>query len=98
MIEIYVLEGCPYCENTLKLLNNSHKRYKKIIVPYNKKDYYKQRHGMETFPQILIRTKDVYITLGGNSDIIKAFEIVEELKQTNMSNEGIYLFLEEFRK
>ena len=95
MIEIYVLEGCPYCNNALSLLKNSGKKYKKIIVNPNKKDYYKKRHNMETFPQILIKSKKMYITLGGNSDLMKAFEILDIQSTSNMSSEAIYLFLEE---
>ena len=50
---------------------------------------------METFPQILIKSKKMYITLGGNSDLMKAFEILDIQSTSNMSNEAIYLFLEE---
>ena len=95
MIEIYVLEGCPYCNNALSLLKNSGKKYKKIVVNSNKKNYYKKRHNMQTFPQILIKSNKMYVTLGGNSDLMKAFEILDIQSTSNISNEAIYLFLEE---
>ena len=95
MIEVYVLEGCPYCNNALTLLKNSGRKYKKIVVNEDKKNYYKKRHNMQTFPQILIRSKKMYITLGGNSDLMKAFEIMDIKNSSNMSNEALYLFLEE---
>jgi len=95
MIEVYVLEGCPYCNNALSLLENSGKKYKKIVVSPSKKDYYKKRHNMQTFPQILIKSKKMYITLGGNSDLMKAFEILDIKNTSNMSSEAVYLFLEE---
>lgn len=98
MIEVYVLEGCPYCNNTLSLLNNSGKKYKKIIVNDNKKDYYKKRHNMTTFPQVLINTKNMYVTLGGNDDIVKTFQIMDVLNNSNISNEALYLFSKEFNK
>ena len=96
MIEVYVLEGCPYCNNTLSLLDNSGKKYKKIVVPYNKKDYYKKRHGMDTFPQVLVKKNNMYLTLGGNSDIMKAFDVVNIVKSSNMKNEAMYLFLDTY--
>ena len=95
MIEIYVLEGCPYCNNALSLLKNSNKKYKMIVGSSSKKDYYKKRHNMETFPQILIKSKKMYVTLGGNSDLMKAFEILDIHSTSNISNEALYLFLEE---
>lgn len=97
MIEVYVLEGCPYCNNTLSLLNASGKKYKKTVVAQNKKAYYNNRHNMTTYPQILVKMKGNYITLGGNSELMKTMEIMDMLQHSKISNGALYLMLEEFR-
>jgi glutaredoxin 3 len=54
-IEIYVFEGCPYCEDALALLEERDMAFEKIVVDRSdtaKREELAERSGMRTFPQI----------------------------------------------
>lgn len=65
MITVYALDHCPYCLNALDLLQKSGKRFEVVWVENDKKDFYKQRNAMNTFPQIFADD----IKLGGYDDL-----------------------------
>lgn len=54
---IYVLEGCPYCNAALDLLQTTRQRFHKIVVAPSQKAQIKAKNGMDTFPQIFQRRR-----------------------------------------
>ncbi len=86
MIVLYVLEGCPYCLNSLRLLKQYKIKHKAILVPYEKKDYYKKQNKMDTFPQIFMKiNKDQFATIGGNSNLEELLDLCKTIKNSNYS-------------
>lgn len=74
MFIIYVLDGCPFCEESLNILKEYDLPYKRIVVPYNEKNKYKNVLGTDTFPFIIFETKSKKYIIGGNDnfqDLIK---------------------------
>lgn len=54
MFEIYTIENCPYCMNTLMTLEKYRLPYHQINVTEDEKDYYKKVNDMPSFPQIFL--------------------------------------------
>lgn len=92
MIVIYVLPGCPYCENSLKLLKNNNIKHKSIVVKTEEdKEKYKKLNKMNTFPQIFINIDgDNFFKIGGNDDFVETFEIVKTINNSNVSLDSVY--------
>jgi len=93
MIVLYVLDGCPYCNNSLKMLKDRKIKHKSIVVKnsFEEKEYYKKQNGMDTFPQIFMQVdKDNYMKIGGNSDLVEIFENCDNIKNSNVSLDSIY--------
>jgi glutaredoxin len=91
MIVLYVLEGCPYCNNSLRLLKEYKIKHKAIIVPINEKEKYKKQSKMNTFPQIFMMVdKDNIIKIGGNSDLEEAIELSNNIHRSNVSIDVVY--------
>ena len=71
MLELFVLETCPYCKKAEKLLQEKGLKYKKIDITNNEKEYrkrlgeYYKIEGRVTVPQIIIGNKRI----GGCDDI-----------------------------
>ena len=84
MIELYILNGCPYCIMAVDILNKKKIKYNSIVVAYDKKEEYKKLHKMETFPQIFIKKGKQKIKIGGLSELTKYFEIVDNFKKNNI--------------
>jgi glutaredoxin len=91
MIVLYVLEGCPYCNNSLKLLKEYKIKHKAIVVQQDEKEYYKKRNKMNTFPQIFMMIdKDNFIKIGGNSDLVETIELSHNINKSNVSIDAVY--------
>lgn len=91
MIIIYVLEGCPYCNNSLKLLKDNKIKHKVIVVDPKDKEKYKKINKMNTFPQIFIAAgKDTYLKIGGNDDFVETLDIVKKIMKSNVSLDAVY--------
>jgi glutaredoxin len=93
MIVLYVLEHCPYCNNSLNILKENNIKYKSIIVPNTTEDknFYKKQNNMSTFPQIFMQIdKDNFMKVGGNSDLIEIIEHCNYIKNSNISLDSIY--------
>lgn len=91
MIIIYVLEGCPYCNNSLKLLKDNKIKHKVIVVDPKDKEKYKKINKMNTFPQIFISAgKDTYLKIGGNDDFVETLDIVKKIMKSNVSLDAVY--------
>lgn len=57
---VYALEGCPYSQKALALLENSQMKYASRIVKQEEKAHFKEFNQMKTFPQIFVQM--VWIT------------------------------------
>jgi glutaredoxin len=91
MIVLYVLEGCPYCNNSLRLLKEYKIKHKSIVVQQNQKEYYKKQNKMNTFPQIFsIIDKDTIVKIGGNSDLEEALVISQNIHKSNVTVDAVY--------
>jgi glutaredoxin len=92
MINIYILEGCPYCMKALELLKIYKLKHTKFIVPNEEKikNEYKKKHKMNTFPQIFIENK---IRIGGFSDLENIINLCKNIKNMNISIDALcYLY------
>tara|TARA_Y200000002_G_C22070046_1_gene410150 strand:- start:39 stop:335 length:297 start_codon:yes stop_codon:yes gene_type:complete len=98
MITINVLEGCPYCNNSLEVLNKLGVKYKKVVVRPDQKDMFKKKYNQNSFPQILLKLNNKQILLGGNDDFMKTVNIMNLLNTSKINNEVLYLMLNEIRK
>lgn len=91
MIILYVLDGCPYCNNSLRVLKENKIKHKAIVVAPKDKEKYKKINKMNTFPQIFINAdKDTYLKIGGNDDLEETIRIVKEVQSSNVSLDSIY--------
>ncbi len=93
MIFLYTLDGCPFCEKALKLLKENNIKYKNVTIENNEniKKNYKKITGMQTFPMIFSHIQnDVYIKIGGASDLEEAIERSKDIKKSSISIDSIY--------
>lgn len=93
MIILYVLENCPYCTNSLKLLRQYKIKYQSIIVEntQEQKDYYKKQNKMSTFPQIFMKIdKNSFMKIGGNSDLMEIIEYCNNISDSSVSIDTVY--------
>jgi glutaredoxin len=90
-IVLYVLKGCPYCNNALMLLKENNIKYKAIVVEDKDKEKYKKINKMKTFPQIFINVDgNNYFKLGGNDDLVETMQIVKTIINSNVSLDAVY--------
>ena len=90
-IVLYVLKGCPYCNNALMLLKENNIKHKAIVVEDKDKEKYKKLNKMNTFPQIFINVNgNNYFKIGGNDDLVETMEIVKTIINSNVSLDAVY--------
>ena len=90
-IILYVLKGCPYCDNALMLLKQNNIKHKSILVETKDMDKYKKINKMNTFPQIFINIdSNNYFKIGGNDDLVETMEIVKTINNSNVSLDAVY--------
>ena len=90
-IVLYVLKGCPYCNNALMLLKENNIKHKAIVVEDKDKEKYKKINKMNTFPQIFINVNaNNYFKIGGNDDLVETMEIVKTIINSNVSLDAVY--------
>ena len=90
-IILYVLKGCPYCDNALMLLKQNNIKHKSILVETKDMDKYKKINKMNTFPQIFINVdSNNYFKIGGNDDLVETMEIVKTINNSNVSLDAVY--------
>jgi glutaredoxin len=93
MIILYVLENCPYCNNSLKLLRQYKIKHQSIIVEntQEQKDFYKKQNKMSTFPQIFMKIdKNSFMKIGGNSDLMEIIEHCDNISDSSVSIDTVY--------
>jgi len=77
---IFSIKGCNYCVKAKKLLSDMKLIHHVIDVPDEKKDFYKEAHSMQTFPQIFYHTRDnTIIKIGGCNELEKLLEVVQDM-------------------
>jgi len=90
-IILYVLKGCPYCDNALMLLKENNIKHKSILVEGKDIEKYKKINKMNTFPQIFINVDaNNYFKIGGNDDLVETMEIVKTIMNSNVSLDAVY--------
>lgn len=90
-IILYVLKGCPYCDNALMLLKQNNIKHKAIVVEGKDIEKYKKINKMNTYPQIFININgDNYFKIGGNDDLVETMEIVKTIMNSNVSLDAVY--------
>jgi len=81
MITVYLKPGCPYCANTLRIINERNIKAKKITLETEEeREKIKKKNNYNTFPQIFVDNK----LIGGNDDFVKLIDMCDNLN--NMMN------------
>jgi glutaredoxin len=81
---MYVIEGCMFCEKSIKMIKETDFNHKIIVVNTNKKDFYKKAHNMQSFPQIFYHTKNgTVIKVGGSDDLENLLTIIRNTNHTS---------------
>lgn len=77
-LKVLVLDGCPYCDNLIKLLDSNNIKTKYIVIPWNEKDKYKNS-SIDTFPQVYMvkDIDDTGVLIGGYSDVKNIIDLIE---------------------
>ena len=84
MFILYLKPGCPYCEESKKIILTNNFKYKFIEVSSaQKREKLKVKHKMSTFPQIFYKNNKKQLKIGGNDDLIK------KLKECNMLGKNL---------
>lgn len=93
MLKVYALEGCPYCEDAIALLNGLKVKYKRVLVTQKNKDKIKKDLNVDTFPQLVLGVvKGVgkgYVKLGGYDDLEKIVAVCQLLTKAGIDSRGI---------
>jgi glutaredoxin len=90
-IVLYVLKGCPYCNNALILLKENNIKHKAIVVEDKDKEKYKKLNKMDTFPQIFINVNaNNYFKIGGFNDLVETMQIVKTIMDSSVSLDAVY--------
>jgi len=90
-ISLYILKGCPYCDNALMLLKQNNIKHKAIVVEGKDIEKYKKINKMNTYPQIFINIDaNNYFKIGGNDDLVETMEIVKTIMNSNVSLDAVY--------
>ena len=79
MFILYLKPGCPYCEQSKKIIQDNNFKHKFITESdYEKREKLKKKHNMSTFPQIFYKDKKKSYKIGGND------ELISKLKHCNI--------------
>ena len=84
-IEVFVIEGCPYCDGIIERLEELKLKYIKHIVNPNEKEEYKKLHKHDTFPQIFMYINKKRIKIGGYDDFDSFLYLCQLVKTTKLT-------------
>lgn len=70
-LEIYVIDGCPYCAATKELVKQRGIPTKMYRVSTAEKAKYKALHGMNTFPHVFLVKGGRKTKIGGYEDLLR---------------------------
>tara|TARA_B100001287_G_C22612030_1_gene495638 strand:+ start:430 stop:756 length:327 start_codon:yes stop_codon:yes gene_type:complete len=88
-IDAYVIEGCPYCSATINTLQKFKIKFNKIVVPFNKKDEYKEKHQHNTFPHVFMHINKKKIFIGGYQDLSNLILLCDFFNERKITLEEI---------
>lgn len=92
MINLYVINGCPFCQKAELLLKSLKINVNKKVVKENEKFKYKKQNKMNTFPQIfLVKEKKKY-KIGGFDELEYLISIVEIKKKFKFNYQLVSFF------
>ena len=88
MFKIFLKPGCPYCAETVSLLNKYNLKYKSHTeADPEKREILKKKNKMNTFPQIFyISNNQKMIPIGGNDDLKQKIIFCKKLAKTIDNN------------
>ena len=87
MFKIFLKPGCPYCAETVSLLNKYKIKYKSHTEPDpEKREILKKNHKMNTFPQIFYVSNKKSILIGGNDELKQKIIFSKKLAKTINNN------------
>ena len=90
MFILYLKPGCPYCEQSKKIIEDNNFKHEFITESdYEKREKLKKKHKIPTFPQIFYKNKKKTFKIGGNEDLIN------KLKHCNILGKLLKQSLEE---
>lgn len=92
MLILFVLRGCPYCNAAIELVKKHKITNKLVYVNDMQKDFYKQKHKMQTFPQIFYRTSEnskSQTLIGGYDDLEQLVASIKCIKNSGLSHSAI---------
>ena len=85
ILKIYFLEGCPYCEGAVKLLDSMHVNYKIVEVTQKNNNKVKKKLGRDTFPQLVLGD----LKLGGYDELEKIVAVCKLLNKTHIDPRAV---------
>lgn len=120
IFRLYTINGCPFCENAIELLNSYDLPYVKYEIKDSDRATFKKINNVCTFPQIFyekdadinininkknkktalkgkkkikksLKIETNMVLIGGFADLQSFVNIVNIIRQNNMSEEGIMI-------
>lgn len=76
MLELYLKPGCPYCANTIRVVESKNIKHKKIILETEEdRNKIKKKHNYQTFPQVFFNGRFI----GGDDDFTSIIDMCSTL-------------------
>ena len=93
MFKIFLKPGCPYCAETVLLLNKYKIKYESHTEPDPKqRELLKKKHKINTFPQVFYVSNKISILIGGNDELKQKIIFCKRLAKT-ITNDTISMDL-----
>ena len=94
MFILYLKPGCPFCAESVNLINKYKikNKFYEINDP-NKREQLKKKHKMETFPQIFYIKNKKQHKIGGNNELKQQIIFSKKIIK-NIINNNIYTILD----
>tara|TARA_B100001094_G_scaffold322790_1_gene372650 strand:+ start:408 stop:749 length:342 start_codon:yes stop_codon:yes gene_type:complete len=87
MFKIFLKPGCPYCAETVSLLNKYNIKYKSHTEPDpEKREMLKKKNKMNTFPQVFYVSNKKSVLIGGNDELKQKIIFCKKLAKTINNN------------
>lgn len=98
MFHLYVINGCPYCENAINLVKDNKLSADITVVKPEEKHHYKLKHELSTFPHVFYKNNKNSRTMkliGGSTDFKHLINSLHTIKDINLPNTAITNILNE---
>jgi glutaredoxin len=87
MFKIFLKPGCPYCAETVSLLNKHTIKYETHTEPDpEKREMLKKKNKMNTFPQVFYVSNKKSVLIGGNDELKQKIIFCKKLAKTINNN------------